>query len=467
MSRVKITVSVLDDGSADERTLHLGSVLVKKWGLSVGSPIVLRFGNVERELRLVESGKSSLFRLHPRVAAELGIHAGAELCLRHPGGRVLSLGPLLGVLLTRIGNVSDKQPFGSISSFCRELTQAGEKHGVMVYFFSAGRLPGKTGRIQGWTYHNGWKQRMFPLPDVVYNRLTSRVVENRPEVQRFLQQFKRRPEGGLFNERYVNKAEVFEALRRDETLRSHLPESYTYKGKIQLRSMLDRHASVFLKPTLGSLGKGIVRITRSGNGTYLCHAAGTTGAIREIRYPNQGRMIEGVAQRVKGRPYLVQEGLNLISVGGCPLDFRALVQRDDTGEWKVTSIVGRIAARHTFVSNLARGGRLSTVGDAIAQSNLASGLRGDMKGKLDRAALALAKGVEQQLTDAHFAEFGIDLAIDTRGRVMLLEVNSKPSKENNAPLNAENGAVSGEDGPVKVRPSVRRAVQYARFMAKF
>lgn len=466
MSRVKITVSVLDDGSADERTLHLGSVWIKKWGLSTASPLILRFGSLEREMRLVENGKGSLFRIHPRLAAELGIHAGAELCLRHPGGRVLSLGPLLGVLLTRIGDGSNN-PFGAISSFCRELTMAGEKHGVLVYFFSAGRLPGKTGRIQGWTYHNGWRQRMFPLPDVVYNRLTSRVVENRPEVQRFLQQFKKRPEGGLFNERYVNKAEVFEALRRDETLKGHLPESYTYKSKVQLRSMLERHGSVFLKPNLGSLGKGIVRIRKGGDGTYLCHAAGSTGAIREIRYPNQVRMMEGVALRVKGRPYLLQEGLDLISVGGCPLDFRALVQRDDTGEWKVTSIVGRIAARHTFVSNLARGGRLSTVPDAIAQSNLAAALRGEVKGKLDRAALALAKGLEQQLTDAHFAEFGIDLAVDTRGRVMLLEVNSKPSKENNAPLGAENGAVSGEDGPVKIRPSVRRAVQYARFMAKF
>ncbi|MCL6457817.1 MAG: YheC/YheD family protein [Gorillibacterium sp.] len=464
MARVKINISLSTEGAADERTIYLGSTHIKRWKLSVNTPYILRLGSLEREVHIAEVAKSSVFQLHPRLAAQYGLHRGATLCLRHQqGGRVLTIGPLLGVLLTRIGDAPEN-PFGAISSFCRELITAGERLGVLVFFFSAARLPDKASTIQGWTYDNGWRLRMFPLPDVVYNRLTSRVVENREDVQRFLQQFKSRPSGGLFNERYLNKAEVFDALQKDEGLKSYLPESHMYKGKVMLKGMLERYSCVFLKPTLGSLGKGIIRIRKNTDGTYGCHVAGSTGTIRQIRYPNLSRMVDGVSPRTKGRPYLLQEGLDLISVGECPLDFRALVQRDELGEWKVTSIVARIAARQTFVSNLARGGKLSTVTDAIARSNLMAALHGEMKNRLDRAALAIAKGLETHISDAHFAEFGIDLAVDTKGRVMLLEVNSKPSKENNAPLGVENGV---PEGAVRIRPSVRRALQYTRYLAKF
>ncbi|MGV2806477.1 YheC/YheD family protein, partial [Clostridium perfringens] len=57
----------------------------------------------------------------------------------------------------------------------------------------------------------------------------------------------------------------------------------------------------------------------------------------------------------------------------------------------------------------------------------------------------------------HFGELGIDLAIDTTGRIWLLEVNSKPSKGENAPLNADS----------KVRPSAVRLVQYCQYLTGF
>ncbi|MBC8079811.1 MAG: YheC/YheD family protein [Gorillibacterium sp.] len=468
MARVKINLSLSTEGAADEMTIYLGSIHMKRWKLSISTPYSIRLGTLEKEVRIAEIAKSSAFRMHPRLAEQFGLHKGAVLCLQYQqSSRVLVLGPLLGVLLTRIGNDPQK-PFGSISSFCRELTTAGQRLGVLVYFFSAAQLPNEGNTIQGWTYDSGWKQELFPLPDVVYNRLTSRVVENRVDVQKFMQQFKSRSSGGLFNERYLNKAEVFEALHKDEGIRNYLPESRAYKGKGMLKGMLERYSSVFLKPTLGSLGKGIIRVHKNGDGTYSCHAAGPTGAIRKIHYSSLIRMIEGVTLRTKGRAYLLQEGLDLISVGGCPLDFRALVQRDEFGLWRVTSIVARIAARHTFVSNLARGGKLSTVDDAITGSNLMNTMHSEIKSRLEKAALAIATGLEIHISDAHFAEFGIDLAVDTRGRVMLLEVNSKPSKEDNAPLGADSeSSTPSLEGTVRIRPSVRRAVQYSRFLAKF
>ncbi|WP_284646842.1 YheC/YheD family protein [Paenibacillus silviterrae] len=60
--------------------------------------------------------------------------------------------------------------------------------------------------------------------------------------------------------------------------------------------------------------------------------------------------------------------------------------------------------------------------------------------------------------EGHFAELGGRPRLGyLRAGVWLLEVNSKPSKDDNTPLNAER----------KIRPSVKTVVQYARHAAKF
>jgi glutathione synthase/RimK-type ligase-like ATP-grasp enzyme len=118
--------------------------------------------------------------------------------------------------------------------------------------------------------------------------------------------------------------------------------------------------------------------------------------------------------------------------------------------------VARTAGSQQFVSNLARGGSLSTVSVAVAKCNMSTSVsRLDSAKRLRLAALQIAQGIDTHIP-AHFGELGIDLALDTGGKVWLLEVNSKPSKNDNTPLN---------EG--KIRPSVRMMIQYARHVSGF
>ncbi len=94
--------------------------------------------------------------------------------------------------------------------------------------------------------------------------------------------------------------------------------------------------------------------------------------------------------------------------------------------------------------------------DATSNSDLEAGAKTGYSPKLRRAALEIASGIEKYV-DGHFAELGVDLAIDRSGRIWLLEVNSKPSKDDN----------SSTSGGEKIRPSVNKTVTYARYLAKF
>jgi glutathione synthase/RimK-type ligase-like ATP-grasp enzyme len=259
----------------------------------------------------------------------------------------------------------------------------------------------------------------------------------------------------IFNEKYLDKTEVFDALRKEDSLHGYLPESYLFKNYQMLKSMSSQHSVLFLKPITGSLGKGIIRICREANGSYSCQYASVNGT-RKQTFPSLTKVFAALSGKLKSQRYQLQQGLELISIDGRPVDFRALVQKGSQGAWTITSIVGRIAGAEHFVSNLARGGSLSTVTNALAKSSLSPAQRTSAAARLRKSSLDIAKGIEAQIP-SHFGELGIDLAVDRQGKVWLLEVNSKPSKDDNTALaNVQS-----------IRPSVKQVVQYARYLSNF
>ena len=97
---------------------------------------------------------------------------------------------------------------------------------------------------------------------------------------------------------------------------------------------------------------------------------------------------------------------------------------------------------------------------------------GVQMGRLVEHHLLTVEGVKKALAQSglesiqgHYAEFGIDLGVDTRGHIWLLEVNSKPSKSTTAVQ--QPGDEEGEHTPSRPRPSVIRMLDYAAFLSGF
>ncbi|WP_282936948.1 YheC/YheD family protein [Paenibacillus sp. RC67] len=455
MIRTKVKVQIQSSGvSADGSTLKLSEAIAKKWKIPFQTPLKLCFGTGRQEVTVLPSSQAGVLQISTSLASKWNLSANDSLCLRYkPSSRAIYIGPLIGVMVSTVfPNMPDK-PFGVNTAFCRELTETCQKYGAAVFFCTPKDMQGQSDMIRGWHYTNKWVKSSFPIPDVIYNRLTSRKTENKANVQDFIKHAKTRKDLVFFNEKYLNKMEVFDALKKETGLSVYLPESYLLRNVSILKTMCSNHSVVFLKPVGGSLGKGIIRINRSTGDSYSCYFTSKSG-VRKKTFTNLNDLYDSLTEKAKKTRYQIQQGINLLTVNGRPVDFRALVQRGETGNWGVTSIVARIAGDHQYVSNLARGGSLSTVKDAIARSGNPNASGGNSK--LRRAALKIAKGIETQVP-GHFAELGIDLALDSQGRVWLIEVNSKPSKDDNAPLSVEG----------KIRPSVRKFVQYARYSAKF
>ncbi|BBI32426.1 YheC/YheD family endospore coat-associated protein [Cohnella abietis] len=455
MSTPKIDVQVISSGILSDDVLMLGESLMKQWKIPAQQHLALQFGSFRHSVTIVPVPKYDGLRISQTLARRMGIFSGTPLRIQYQATtRTLALGPLIGVLISRDNPEQSDKPFGDITMFCRELTDACRSQGAYVYFFTPNAIGSTLSSVEGWVYTKGWHRMMLPAPDVVNNRLTSRKLENRPVVQQFMKEIKTRYGAHVFNEKFLDKSEVFNALKKDASLQKYLPESHSLQSYTMLKNMCSRYSSVFLKPVRGSLGKGIIRLSRIGPDNWQALYATVSGTKRQS-FTSLVKLFSTISGKMKSVRYLIQQGLTLIEIGGRPVDFRALTQKNASGKWAITSIVSRTAGTHHFVSNLARGGTLSTVRDSVAKSNLPIQFRGDASSRLSKAALDIAIGIDTYIP-AHFGELGIDLALDTSGRVWLLEVNSKPSKNDNTPL---------KEG--KIRPSVRMIIQYARYISGF
>lgn len=443
--------------SLSDHVIMLGESFIKKHKLQVNKSISLRFGATKTLIKIVKIPRLDGLRISSGLARKINLHDGFKVRMQYrASGPSLQLGPVLAVMVNQVRRQRPDRPFGNNTAFCKELVDACQSEGIIVYFLSPDMLRTSGTVLEGWTYHNGWRMLTFPFPNVVYNRLTSRILENKSHVQQFMKAVKSRYNTKIFNERYLHKNEVFKVLKKVPALRKYLPESHALTGFPILNAMCRRHRTVFLKPILGSLGKGIMRITRQPDGKLICQSTHMKGSTSQI-YSSTAKLYAAIAGKMKVRRYQIQQGLKLIAIGSKPIDFRALVQKNRESRWEVTSIVARIAGNHHFVSNLARGGTLSTVSEALSRA------RGvpikATNAKLRKAAVDIAQGIEAQIPQ-NFGELGVDLAVDTRGKVWLIEVNSKPSKNDNTPLNPESNSNT-------IRPSVNKATKYIRHLAGF
>ncbi|WP_157738060.1 YheC/YheD family endospore coat-associated protein [Aneurinibacillus soli] len=427
--------------------------IARQYGLRGSQTYEIVYGLTRTRMTLAP-GTTSL-TLKESAARPLHLAFGmAKLGLRfEPGEKRFVIGPLVGVLIAGM-SPGPEGPFGNITDFCREVSQTCRTRGGIGFVYTLSEVSAETNKLEGWTYRDGrWVKQLFPLPYCSYNRIGSRRIERKEETQTRLSILKQK--GGLFfNEQFLDKWLIHQKLAVNSDASHLLPHTTLYTGASALQAMLTRHSYVYVKPSSGSLGRGIIRIAWKNN-EYICQYETINGAATR-HFRTFAALHQMLRPRLAKHSYLIQQGLHLIRSHGGLLDFRALVQKDRTGKWAITSIVGRTGTRQSIVSNVARGGTMLPLVRALATSTLPTSMHATVASTIRRQALTVAHLFEQSM-GGHYAELGIDIAVERTGRVWLLEVNSKPSKTNDA-------VASTTSGP---RPSVVRIVDYCFYRNGF
>ena len=281
----------------------------------------------------------------------------------------------------------------------------------------------------------------LPVPDVVYNRIHSRKLENSESFHRFSTLLK---EASIpfFNGSFLSKWDTHELLITEDSLNPYLPETILLQSEEEFVAFLQTHTEVFVKPVFGSQGRNISKLSHVSEGWVLEHSSNKqdTHLIE-----TEERLYRILMKNTKKRSFIVQRGIPLLDIDGHKTDFRVLLNKNKKLEWTITSIVARLGNAGHIVSNLAQGGEmkkasafLSTVFERKEAIRIYK--------SLSSLALNVAKTVESKRDDL-FGELGIDLALDSDNHPWIIEVNSKPSKKFQADSD-------------KIRPSVKSIVEY-------
>jgi len=340
-------------------------------------------------------------------------------------GEDIQLGPLIGVL-TDSGARSSAAPFGERTGFVRQLLSLGQKRAYM-FAFTPRDINWQQETIHGWFLDGGggWTRRVVPLPDVIYNRLPSRRAETGATITSLRERFIRK-KIPFFNWSFFNKADVYKLLDNDPEALRHLPESVNNPSPEKIKELLEKHQFLYYKPSAGSLGAGIYRLTYHPRKGYFIRYRRSGGNVL-LRFSTFGSLMKMLKTRHGSslNNYVAQQGIRLVEIDNCPIDFRFHMHKDGRNEWVVAGIGAKKAGRGSVTTHIKNGGSLMTPEQALGRT---FGARSEeVLKEAKTVAVRLSEAIERNYSH-QLGELGLDIGIDREGDVWMFEANAKPGR---------------------------------------
>jgi hypothetical protein len=338
-------------------------------------------------------------------------------------GETFMTQPVLGILTLYLNDAGLLEE----RSVYQKMIAAGRKLGMHVFVFTPKDVDYQKNKIFAHIYSLDsklWSRKWTSFPNLIYDRCRIQRTHRFEQLQRFRERY-----GHLnfLNRPLRNKWTVHRTLSKDARFKNHLPGTRYINSVQDAAEMIRKHPLVYLKPINGTGGRGILRIERKADGNLLIQGREQSRRIIQpqvIRMASLGGYL--APWRLKENRYIAQQGIQIKLGNGRVHDYRMLVQKNGEGVWEVTGCAGRVGAAGSITSNLHGGGHAATM------STLLKGwLRDEEAVETVKAeAFKLGTGIAAYLEQCYgrLCELALDLAIDRKGGIWLLEVNPKPAR---------------------------------------
>jgi hypothetical protein len=311
-------------------------------------------------------------------------------------------------------------------SFFRRLSQEGKKLGVQVEVFTPDDVESDTA-VRTLVFDPSaqkWIRRRTSFPPVIYDRCRYKAAANYQMLKAFRN---KHAELTYLSKPLANKWKMHQMLTESETISKYLPATVRYSTTQALLRFLKKHKLIYVKPKNGTGGRGILRIEQVDNDLYLVQGRNQQRKIlAPFRATEKQLMIK--LHTLKLSPdYVIQQGIPLTLQDGRVHDYRLLIQKNGSGDWEVTGCAGRIGPFRSITSNLHGGGSAVSLEKLLTSRFSSDNKIDDIKKEMNTFAFKLADYLETKF--GKLCELGMDIAVDPKGDIWLLEVNPKPSRE--------------------------------------
>ena len=310
-------------------------------------------------------------------------------------------------------------------AYFAKLVRAAERMGMQAFVFTPEDVRGN--QILAHLYNTkdrSWSRKLVPFPDVIYDRCRYQPNERFRKLQQFRKQY---PHLLYMNRPLANKWVIYQLLSKNRSLKPHLPETVMLNSTNTAMSLLSRYHRIYTKPINGTGGRGILCIERLGAGRFRVRGRDLRRRILKPRICTAKELKSILLKQVARKNCIAQQGIDIRLPNGRVHDFRVLIQKNGSGKWQFTGGAARVGARGSITSNLHGGGKAVAMDKLLEKRFSSSSKARDLQKQVEELSFQVVRELEQKFHD--LCEIALDLAIDHQGRIWMLELNPKPSRE--------------------------------------
>ncbi len=321
--------------------------------------------------------------------------------------------------------------------FYKNLQQLGLRYNIQVYVFYPNYIDFQKKIIKGFQYNfinQNWETKKFPLPNLIYDRCFYNSSKNYLFYKPYIKLLRKQKNIRFLGKGLNGKWQIYNILAKHSYFKKHLPKTSLYNNDWQQIDKWLKLFPVILKPVGGTHGKGVIKISKHNN---KYEVIGRDLYCKNIYYQfnKPAKLFEWINIFTFNKRYLIQQYLNLNTSTNNPFDIRVLVQKNSNGNWEVTGNGARIGSSSNITSNLYSDSAVKPTHSLLMQEF------GEIKTKeilkqINEIATTLPTYLES--IHGHLVELGLDIGIDKKGKVWIIEVNSKPGRRLFALLNNDN-----------------------------
>ncbi|MGI6549419.1 MAG: YheC/YheD family protein [Syntrophomonadales bacterium] len=361
-------------------------------------------------VRVEQNQDIELVMISADALAELSIPGNLryQVCKESQGIR---LGPVLGLLLSKAHEKLDDEFVTYLQNYTATYPQT---HGLL-YAFSMEGINFEANTAEGYYYNPNnksgpWLPAVLPLPDAIFRRTLLNDVQVLAEITN----------NRFFNSYRISKWDYWRYTAKNESLRKHMPVTRKFSSSTVLSQMLDQFDAVVLKLSLGSQGYGLIMIRKTG-----AHYSVQRKWDKKPRvFTDRTKMLSYIRRITRNRRYLVQQAIDLLRFEGRLADFRVIMQKDFTRQWKCTGIITSMGAVKGICSNYPAKDSIFLSFEDFCSRYLGLSPAAIAEKKQEVIATCINACEVLDRPGLHFGDVGIDLAMDTSLHPWIMEVNT-------------------------------------------
>lgn len=326
----------------------------------------------------------------------------------------LNLGPVIGFLL---GEQSYYYNDRNMQGVTRSLGIYPEIGGLFVAFKDIS-IDWENMLVHGLYYEsemNKWKYGILPIPSAIFRRAfyTSQKVVNK---------LRELTGDKVFNSTRFDKWDTYKMLKQDKDFKKYLPDTQELVAAENFYKFIEKYERIILKPAGLSRGRGICFIHRIGDdfGVYDYR----NSDVSRFYILEKREIDKYLTDNFIGRNYVIQPQLVLATINGSPFDIRIVMGKNWDKSWHCRGIECRLAGSKNKITNISRGGQALSINNAVRLAFGPSTSSNKVRNELIAIAREFCSFMDK--SGEHFAEFGLDFAIDSQQSYWFIEANVRP-----------------------------------------